>query len=100
MGMIEPGALASLPVYPVQLYEAALLLVLILVLTRVQWRRCPRGALIVLTVFAYALLRFFIEFLRADGHILLGNLTITQLQCITMMASVVLLPRMSRSVVS
>jgi phosphatidylglycerol:prolipoprotein diacylglycerol transferase len=35
MGMIEPGALASLPVHPVQLYEAGLLLVLILVLTRV-----------------------------------------------------------------
>jgi phosphatidylglycerol:prolipoprotein diacylglycerol transferase len=100
MGMIEPGALASLPVYPVQLYEAGLLLVLILVLTRVRWRRCPRGVLTVLTVCAYALMRFFIEFLRADGHIVLGNLTITQLQCIILMASVVLLPRRSRSVVS
>ena len=100
MGMIEPGALASLPVYPVQLYEAGLLLVLLLALTRIRWRRCPRGALTVLTVCAYAAMRFFIEFLRADGHIVLGNLTITQLQCIVLMASVVLLPRMSRSVVS
>jgi phosphatidylglycerol:prolipoprotein diacylglycerol transferase len=100
MGMIEPGALASLPVYPVQLYEAGLLLVLIIVLTRVRWRRCPRGALAVLTVCAYAVMRYFIEFLRADGHVVLGNLTITQLQCIILLASVVLLPRMSRSVVS
>jgi phosphatidylglycerol---prolipoprotein diacylglyceryl transferase len=100
MGMIEPGALASLPVYPVQLYEAGLLLVLLLVLTRVRWRRCPRGTLTVLTVCAYAVIRFFIEFLRADGHIVLGNLTTTQLQCIILMASVVLLPRRSRSVVS
>jgi len=98
--MIEPGALASLPVYPVQLYESGLLLVLLLVLTRIQWRRCPRGTLAVLTVCAYAVMRFFIEFLRADGHVVLGNLTITQLQCIVLMASVVLLPRRSRSVVS
>ena len=61
--------------YPVQLYEAALLLVLILVLARVPWRRVPRGTLVVLTVFSYALMRFFIEYLRADGHLVLGNLT-------------------------
>lgn len=32
MGLIEPGAVASLPIYPVQLYEVALLLVLLLAL--------------------------------------------------------------------
>jgi phosphatidylglycerol:prolipoprotein diacylglycerol transferase len=99
MDMIEPGALASLPVYPVQLYEAGLLLVLMLVLMRVPWRRCARGTLAVLTVCAYALMRFFIEYLRADGHIVLGDLTITQLQCIILMFSIVLLPRIRRSVV-
>ena len=99
MGMIEPGALASLPVYPVQLYEAGLLLVLILILMQVPWRRCTRGTLAVLTVCAYALMRFFVEYLRADGHIVLANLTITQLQCIILMSSVVLLPRLRRSVV-
>ena len=99
MGMIEPGALASLPVYPVQLYEAGLLLVLILILMWVPWRQCTRGTLAVLTVCAYALMRFFIEYLRADGHIVLADLTITQLQCIILMSSVVLLPRLRRSVV-
>ena len=99
MDMIEPGALVSLPVYPVQLYEAGLLFMLIVVLSRVPWRRCTRGTLAVLTVCAYALLRFFIEYLRADGHIVLGNLTITQLQCIILMSSIVLLPRIRRSVV-
>jgi phosphatidylglycerol:prolipoprotein diacylglycerol transferase len=99
MDMIEPGAFTSLPVYPVQLYEAGLLLVLILVLSRVPWRRCTRGTLAVLTVCAYALMRFFIEYLRADGHIVLGDLTITQLQCIILMFSIVLLPRVRRSVV-
>ena len=100
LGMIEPGALASLPVYPVQLYEAVLLLVLILLLARVPWRRTPRGTLAVLTVFAYALIRFFIEYLRADGHIVLGNLTVTQLQCIVLAFSIVLLPRIRKAVVS
>lgn len=99
MGMIEPGTFESLPVYPVQLYEAGLLLVLILLLSRVPWRRCTRGTLAVLTVCTYALMRFFIEYLRADGHIIVGNLTITQLQCIILMSSIVLLPRIRRSVV-
>ena len=98
--LIEPGAIASLPVYPVQLYEAGLLVVLILVLLRVPWRRVPRGTLAVLTVVSYAVLRFFIEYLRADGHIVIGNLTVTQLQCIVLASSVVLLPRLRRTVVS
>ena len=100
MGMIDSGALASLPVYPVQLYEAGLLLVLILVLSRVPWRRSPRGTLAIITVCIYAVMRFFIEYLRADGHIVLGNLTVTQLQCIMLLPSIVLLPRWRKSVVS
>lgn len=100
MGMLEPGAFASLPVYPVQLYEAVLLLTLILALSRIPWRRCPRGALAVITVCTYALMRFFVEFLRADGHIVVGNMTVTQLQCIILMSSVILLARLRKSVVS
>lgn len=94
MGLIEPGAFASLPVHAVQLYEAGLLLVLLLVLWRVPWRQSACGMLTVLTVCAYALIRFFIEYLRADGSIVLGNLTVTQLQCIVLLSSVVLLPRL------
>lgn len=100
LGLLDPGALESLPVYPVQLYESLLLFALILLLLRVPWQRVPRGTLAVLTVFSYALLRFFIEYLRADGHIALGNLTITQLQCIVLLFSILLLPRARRSVVS
>ena len=96
LGLLEPGALESLPVYPVQLYEALLLFTLILLLMRVPWKRVPRGTLAVLTVFSYALMRFFIEYLRADGHIALGNLTITQLQCIVLLSSILLLPRAGR----
>ncbi len=100
LGLIEPGAIASLPVYPVQLYEAALLFILVLLLSRVPWRRLPRGTLALLAVVSYAVMRFFIEYLRADGSVVLGNLTITQLQCIILASSVVLLPRPRRHVVS
>ncbi|MDJ0750775.1 MAG: prolipoprotein diacylglyceryl transferase [Woeseiaceae bacterium] len=100
MGLIESDALVSLPVYPVQLYEAVILLVIVLALSRLDWRRQPRGTLTVLTVCAYAIIRFGLEYLRADGAIVLGNLTITQLQCVVLLAIGILLPRLRRSVVS
>ncbi|MGB5449788.1 MAG: prolipoprotein diacylglyceryl transferase family protein [Woeseiaceae bacterium] len=94
LDLIEPNALASLPVYPVQLYEGALLLVLLLALWRFPWRRFPAGVLAVVVVCAYAFLRFFIEYLRADGPVVLGNMTVTQLQCLFLLLSGVLLPGM------
>lgn len=92
MGLIEPGALASLPVYPVQLYEGALLFLLLMALRRFPWQRSPQGLLTVLVVCTYALIRFFLEYLRADGPVVLGNLTITQLQCLLLLFSGSLLP--------
>jgi phosphatidylglycerol:prolipoprotein diacylglycerol transferase len=94
LGLIEPDALASLPVLPVQLYEAAMLLVMVLVLSRFRWREYPKGTLAVLVTCSYAVLRFFVEYLRADGHIILANLTLTQLQCVLLLFSAVLLPGM------
>ena len=96
LGLIEPNALASLPVYPVQLYEGALLFVVLLVLFRFPWRRFEKGVLTILVICAYAFIRFFIEYLRADGSIVLGNLTVTQIQCLFLLASGVLLPRLLR----
>ncbi len=96
LGLIEPGALASLPVFPVQFYEAALLLLVLLALWRFPWRQYPGGTLAVIVVCVYAFLRFFIEYIRADGHIVMGNLTVTQLQCVLLLASGLLLPRMLR----
>jgi phosphatidylglycerol:prolipoprotein diacylglycerol transferase len=100
LGLIEPEALASLPVHPVQLYEVGLLVVLILVLSRIPWRRMPRGTLAVWTVVAYALGRFLIGYLRADGSIAIGNLTVTQLQCLALLPSLLLLPGFRQRVVS
>jgi len=100
LGLIKPDAIASLPVYPAQLYEVGLLTVLVVILSRVPWRRIPPGTLAVLAIAGYALGRFFIGYLRADGSIVIGNLTVTQLQCLVLLSSVLLLPRLRRSVVS
>ena len=59
MGMIDSSAVTSLPVVPVQLYEAALLLVMILLLVRVPWRLYPKGTVTVVVTCAYALIAFF-----------------------------------------
>jgi phosphatidylglycerol:prolipoprotein diacylglycerol transferase len=96
LGLIEPGALMSLPVVPVQLYEAALLLVVVLVLSRIPWRKYPKGTMVVIVTCTYAVMRFLIEYLRADGHIVMGNLTVTQLQCLLLLSSSALLPGMLR----
>ena len=96
MGVIEPQALASLPVYPVQLYEGALLLTLLLAFWRLPWRQYEKGALTVLVVCSYAVIRFFVEYLRADSAVVFGNLTVTQLQCLSLLVSAVLLPGMLR----
>lgn len=100
LGLIGSDAAASLPVYPVQLYEAGVLLLMLLAFRALAWRRLPKGSLAVMVVCAYALQRFFMEYLRADGHLVLGNLTVTQLQCIVLMSSVLLLPRLRKPVVS
>ncbi len=94
MGLIEPDALASLPVVPVQLYEVALLFVIVLLLWRFPWREYPQGTIAVVVTCSYAIMRFFVEYMRADGHIFMGNLTITQLQCLVLLCSAMLLPRM------
>lgn len=94
MGLIEPNALASLPVYPVQLYEGALLLLALLALWRFPRARYEKGVLSILVVCAYAVIRFFIEYLRADGVVVFGILTITQLQCLVLLLSGFLLPKL------
>lgn len=86
IGLISPGAAESLPVHPVQLYEAALLAVFVAVFWRSSTDRYPRGALALLTIAGYAAIRFLMEYLRADGNIVLGILTATQLQCIVLFA--------------
>ena len=96
-GLIDPGALTSLPVHAVQLYEAGLLLVLLLLLIRMPWHRLQAGTVTLITVCSYAYIRFFMEYLRADSAVVLGNLTVVQLLCIVLMFSAVLFVRSGNS---
>lgn len=86
LGLIEPTASHSLPVHPVQLYEAFGLLLMILCLWRTPLYRYPRGTLAMVVVGLYSFLRFFIGYLRADGNIVFANLTMTQLHCVALFA--------------
>ena len=65
--LVTESDLVALPVHPTQLYEAAGVLILFLILhglySRVKW---PPGMLFLLYAVAYAVLRFGIEFLRGD----------------------------------
>jgi len=66
-GLVAESDLFAQPVHPTQLYEAASLLVLFLVLhtlyRRVKW---PPGILFLLYAVSYAVIRFCVEFFRGD----------------------------------
>ena len=98
LGLIEATAASSLPVHPVQLYEAAGLLIIMLCFWRVPLDKYPRGTLAAVIVGIYAILRFFLGYVRADGNIVLGNLTMTQIQCaVLFVAALVALTAQSKS---
>jgi len=93
LGLVGIDA-ASLPVHPVQLYEAALLAIL----AWAVWRRENAGATrpgstAKAALVGYCLLRFFTEFLRADNRLVLAALTMPQ--CV---AAVVVLAFVAASV--
>lgn len=92
--LITGDALRSLPVHPTQLYEAALLLPAIWLLLRVRRRRHAAGVVALSGFAAYGLIRFGLEFLRADSRLIAGDLTIPQLTsaAILIMALVLLGP--------
>lgn len=85
LGLIEPGNISSLPVHPTQLYELVLIVLLLVVLRRVESRRMPAGMAALLALGGYSVLRFFIEFLRADNVLVLGSLTFHQFICIALL---------------
>jgi phosphatidylglycerol:prolipoprotein diacylglycerol transferase len=85
-GFIEAGAPMSLPVHPVQLYEAlvgALMFALALLLGT---RRTPLGLRFSCVACAYAAGRFFTDLLRADLPPLsvIPSVSFTQSQCISL----------------
>ena len=68
MGLIDPGAVASLPVHPTQLYELLMVAGLLVFLRGVENRQPAPGLLALAAMSGYAVLRFMIEFLRGGQH--------------------------------
>jgi len=85
IGLIAVEAVQSLPVHPVQLYEAGLLLVFVLLFRKTALDKYPAGTIALTTMGGYAIIRFVMEFLRADSSLVFGALTATQLQCIVLL---------------
>ena len=75
-GLIDAHAPTALPVLPTQLFEAAALLVLFAVLLALylKFRRGTAGAYFI----GYALIRFFLEYLRGDPRAAVLGLSISQ----------------------
>jgi phosphatidylglycerol:prolipoprotein diacylglycerol transferase len=88
LGLV-PADAPSLPVHPVQVYEAALLVLLIWAVGRREpgWRGSPGRAASAM-VLGYTALRFVTEFLRADNRLVLSVLTMPQMMCLLVAAGV------------
>jgi phosphatidylglycerol:prolipoprotein diacylglycerol transferase len=78
LGLIDNAATRSLPVHPVQLYEAVLACGLCVWLTRLLKKRAYQGQVFCELVMGYAVIRFFTEFFRADNRPLYYTLTLSQ----------------------
>lgn len=83
------------PRLPTQLLESVALLGLFLVLRHLQARRsaAPAGWLFGVYLLAYAVIRFFIEFLRGDQSIVWAGLTLQQLLSVVIAAAGAVLVR-------
>jgi phosphatidylglycerol:prolipoprotein diacylglycerol transferase len=82
-GLLSEASVRSLPVHPVQIYESILVVALFLVV----WFGFPKagsthGQECLVALACYSLVRFLIEFFRADNSIILRGLTFTQLICL------------------
>lgn len=86
------------PRLPTQLLESVALLGLFLVLRRLQARRsaAPAGWLFGVYLLGYAVIRFFIEFLRGDQSIVWAGLTLQQLLSLGVLFAGVTLLRWDR----
>ena len=78
LGLLPASATRSLPVHPVQLYEAALALALAIYLHRSSRGRKWSGEIGLKLIIGYAIIRFGIEFLRADNSPIYFGMTLSQ----------------------
>jgi len=77
-GLLPPTARRSLPVHPVQLYETAAVLILLGVLVRIDGRLRRWGESFLFSVLGYAVIRFTLDWFRADLGPLAWGLTASQ----------------------
>jgi len=80
----------DIPVHPTQLYEAALLLPLAVVLIRCRRRGCSDRKVVALYLVLAGAIRFGIEFLRVNQPVV-GSFTLAQLIAATLMVAGVML---------
>lgn len=77
LGLVQAGDTRSLPVHPVQVYEALLAAALCVYLVARKTPRKP-GDIALMMVVGYAVIRFGTEFLRADNKVYALGLTFSQ----------------------
>ena len=95
LGLIEPGAATSLAVHATQLYEAVLLVPLYLILRQFGGKGNFAGALTLAAIAGYAVVRFGIEFLRADSAAISGSFSVIQLVCVAVVLGAAIMSRMN-----
>jgi phosphatidylglycerol:prolipoprotein diacylglycerol transferase len=97
LGLIDETAIRSRPVHPVQLYEAGLALALCLFLHSWFQKRHWSGQVFCLLILNYAVIRFAMEFLRADNPPIYLGLTLSQVISLVLGAGAVCLIAMKKS---
>jgi prolipoprotein diacylglyceryltransferase len=93
LGLIDGGS--SLPVLPIQLIESTAAVLLYVGALRVERRLRTPGALAWCCLGSYAIVRFGIEFLRADNMIVWKSLTGNQLVCLGLIGAALAMMRVS-----
>jgi len=78
LGLLPPNATESLPVHPVQLYESSLAFLLAFYLQRRFRHRKWAGEVFCWFLGGYGIIRFSMEFLRADNAPIYFGLTLSQ----------------------
>jgi len=84
-GLIASDAGRSLPIHPTQLYELVLLAGWLLILTRFERQIRAPGLTAAVTFAGYTLLRFGLEFVRADSNEFIAGLSFTQMLCVILL---------------
>jgi phosphatidylglycerol:prolipoprotein diacylglycerol transferase len=97
LGLIAKDATQSLPVHPTQLYETTFALLLCAYLHFAFKRREWEGQIIWQFVLGYGIIRFGLEFLRADNPAAFAGLTLSQVISIVMVVGAIAIFRSRHS---